>query len=65
MIRRSRAIKRKIKMQNKISKHVLAGIYAVLVLVIPDYAVAQDGLDSGDTAWMLTSTALEYIATIF
>ena len=51
-------------MQNKISKHVLAGIYAVLVLVIPDYAVAQDGLDSGDTAWMLTSTALVLFMTI-
>ena len=51
-------------MQNKISKHVLAGIYAVLVLVIPDHAVAQDGLDSGDTAWMLTSTALVLFMTI-
>ncbi len=51
-------------MQNKISKHVLVGIYAVLVLVIPDYAVAQDGLDSGDTAWMLTSTALVLFMTI-
>ena len=51
-------------MQNKISKQILAGIYAVLVLVIPDYAVAQVGLDSGDTAWMLTSTALVLFMTI-
>ena len=51
-------------MQNKISKHVLAGIYLALALVIPDFAVAQDGLDSGDTAWMLTSTALVLFMTI-
>ena len=51
-------------MQNKIPKQILAGIYAVLVLVIPDYAVAQVGLDSGDTAWMLTSTALVLFMTI-
>ena len=51
-------------MQNKISKHVLAGIYVALTLVIPDFAVAQDGLDSGDTAWMLTSTALVLFMTI-
>ena len=51
-------------MQNKISKHVLAGIYVALALVIPDFAVAQDGLDSGDTAWMLTSTALVLFMTI-
>ena len=51
-------------MQNKISKHVLAGIYVALALVIPDFAVAQDGLDSGDTAGMLTSTALVLFMTI-
>lgn len=51
-------------MQNKIAKHVLAGIYVALALVIPDFAVAQDGLDSGDTAWMLTSTALVLFMTI-
>ena len=51
-------------MQNKISKHVLAGMYAASVLVTPDLAVAQDALDSGDTAWMLTSTALVLFMTI-
>ena len=51
-------------MQNKISKHVLAGMYAVVALVTPGLAVAQDALDSGDTAWMLTSTALVLFMTI-
>ena len=51
-------------MQNKISKHVLAGMYAASILVTPDLAVAQDALDSGDTAWMLTSTALVLFMTI-
>ena len=51
-------------MQNKISKRVLAGMYAVVALVTPGLAVAQDALDSGDTAWMLTSTALVLFMTI-
>ena len=51
-------------MQNKISKNVLASMYAVVALAAPGLAVAQDGLDSGDTAWMLTSTALVLFMTI-
>ena len=51
-------------MQNKISKHVLASMYAVVALAAPGLAGAQDGLDSGDTAWMLTSTALVLFMTI-
>ena len=51
-------------MQNKISKHVLVGIYAVLAAVTPGLVFAQDSLDSGDTAWMLTSTALVLFMTI-
>ena len=51
-------------MQKKILKHVLAGMYAASVLVTPELAVAQDALDSGDTAWMLTSTALVLFMTI-
>jgi Amt family ammonium transporter len=51
-------------MQKKILKHVLAGMYAASVLFTPELAVAQDALDSGDTAWMLTSTALVLFMTI-
>jgi Amt family ammonium transporter len=57
-------MKERRKMQNKISKRVLAGMYAVVALVTPGLAVAQDALDSGDTAWMLTSTALVLFMTI-
>jgi Amt family ammonium transporter len=41
------------------------GRMCVLPLTIaPEVAVAQDGLSSGDTAWMLTSTALVLFMTI-
>jgi Amt family ammonium transporter len=36
----------------------------LLLLALPGMAVAQDTLDSGDTAWMLTSTALVLFMTI-
>ena len=37
---------------------------AVLATALPTIAAAQEGLDSGDTAWMLTSTALVLFMTI-
>ena len=37
---------------------------ALLVLALPRLAAAQDGLDSGDTAWMLTSSVLVLFMTI-
>jgi Amt family ammonium transporter len=37
---------------------------AALVLCLPNLASAQDGLDSGDTAWMLTSSLLVLFMTI-
>ena len=37
---------------------------AALVLCLPSLASAQDGLDSGDTAWMLTSSLLVLFMTI-
>ena len=37
---------------------------AVLVLILPRLASAQDGLDTGDTAWMLTSSVLVLFMTI-
>jgi Amt family ammonium transporter len=36
----------------------------LLLLALPGMALAQDTLDSGDTAWMLTSTALVLFMTI-
>jgi Amt family ammonium transporter len=44
-------------------KRTGAGICALLAAAIPGIAAAQD-LDSGDTAWMLTSTALVLFMTI-
>ena len=42
-----------------------AGLGALLSLISPGIALAQDAtLDSGDTAWMLTATALVLFMTI-
>jgi len=37
---------------------------ALLLAAVPGSALAQDGLDSGDTAWILASTALVLFMTI-
>jgi Amt family ammonium transporter len=43
----------------------IAGLGALLSLLFPSFAMAQDAtLNSGDTAWMLTSTALVLFMTI-
>jgi Amt family ammonium transporter len=47
-----------------ISKKFLTRTGALLLAVLPGIALAQDSLDSGDTAWMLTSTALVLFMTI-
>jgi Amt family ammonium transporter len=47
----------------KILKRTGAGLCALLVAAVPGIAAAQE-LDSGDTAWMLTSTALVLFMTI-
>ena len=50
-----------------ISKRALVWIVCILtLLVLSRYALAQDATtpDSGDTAWMLTSTALVLFMTI-
>ncbi len=39
-------------------------VAAVLILIVPRLASAQDGLDTGDTAWMLTSSVLVLFMTI-
>ena len=41
-----------------------AGVFAVPAALVPGMAFAQDALDSGDTAWMLTATALVLFMTI-
>jgi len=45
-------------------KRLLVGSYGLLAALVPGIAAAQEGLDSGDTAWMLTSTALVLFMTI-
>ena len=48
----------------KMFNRALAAASALLVVLSPRIASAQDVLDSGDTAWMLTSTALVLFMTI-
>ena len=38
--------------------------FLMLFLFIPTLAFAQEGLDTGDTAWMLTSTVLVLMMTL-
>jgi Amt family ammonium transporter len=51
---------------SNLSKHrsVLTVLVALTLLAIPTLALANDELNSGDTAWMLTSTALVLFMTI-
>ena len=51
-------------MLNNIFSRFRVAIFLILTILIPNIAVAQDALDSGDTAWMLTSTALVLFMTI-
>ncbi len=51
-------------MEKKISRVIRAGACALLAALTPGIVVAQDVLDSGDTAWMLTATALVLFMTI-
>ena len=48
----------------KMFNRALAAAGSMLVLLNPKTALAQDMLDSGDTAWMMTSTALVLFMTI-
>jgi Amt family ammonium transporter len=51
-------------MENKILRLIRAGSYTLLTALTPGVVFAQDALDSGDTAWMLMSTALVLFMTI-
>ena len=46
------------------SKAVFAGLAGAFAVAFPRVAWAQDGLSSGDTAWMLTSSVLVLFMTI-
>jgi len=50
----------------KLSKHGkrLTLLLSIFVSVLPGYAFAEDTLNSGDTAWMMTATALVLFMTI-
>ena len=51
-------------MKKKLLKLICAGSSTLLTALMPGIVLAQDVLDSGDTAWMLTSTALVLFMTI-
>lgn len=38
--------------------------FVLLLLLLPSIALANDGIDTGDTAWVLTSTALVLLMTM-
>lgn len=42
----------------------LAGVMSVLTVALPRLAFAEDSLSAGDTAWMMTATALVLFMTI-
>ena len=48
----------------KMFNRALAAAGAMMVVLSPRIALAQDVLDSGDTAWVMTSTALVLFMTI-
>jgi Amt family ammonium transporter len=48
----------------KTVKRATHGISFILLALLPGVAAAQDGLSSGNTAWMLTATALVLFMTI-
>ena len=45
-------------------RSILGMLLVLMFLALPKLALAQDTLDSGDTAWLLTSTALVLFMTI-
>ena len=46
------------------TKSFVTTVFAFVLLGLPETASAQDGLDTGDTAWMLTSSVLVLFMTI-
>lgn len=48
----------------QIKKTILFSLRALALFLLPSVAFAQEGLDSGNTAWILTSTALVLFMTL-
>ncbi|MEE3328075.1 MAG: ammonium transporter [Myxococcota bacterium] len=49
---------------NKFSAKRALGLVTLLILTLPGVALAQDAVNDGDTAWMLTSSALVLMMTL-
>lgn len=47
-----------------ITKTILSSLRVLVLLLVPSVAFAQNGIDSGNTAWILTSTALVLFMTL-
>lgn len=47
-----------------ITKTILSSLRVLVLLLVPSIAFAQDGIDSGNTSWILTSTALVLFMTL-
>jgi len=50
------------KRMNRLMKH--GAVFAVPLLLLPRLAFAEDKLSAGDTAWMITATALVLLMTL-
>ncbi len=48
----------------QITKTILKALPGLTLLLLPSVAAAQDGLDTGNTSWILTSTALVLFMTL-
>lgn len=48
----------------RITKTILKALQGLALLLLPSVAASQDGLDTGSTAWILTSTALVLFMTL-
>jgi Amt family ammonium transporter len=57
-------IKRNIELKNSFRKLVTRGAAAGMLALLPVAAFAQDELDTGDTAWMITASLLVLMMTI-
>ncbi len=51
-------------LRHGIPRSVLGMLFVLMFLALPKLALAEDALDSGDTAWLLTATALVLFMTI-
>ena len=52
------------ELPNKFSAKRILGLTALILVTLPGVALAQNGVNDGDTAWMLTSSALVLMMTL-